>query len=145
MEKIKKDLKSYSILILAFCLITLVRNVVELCTFGLPQVAVSGEMTESTLRALGIASVVLSFVLLLPQAFIGVVGVKIANGANIKCKAHIVLAIVLAVICVSAVICGVIDLFSVFNVGNMLGVLDCAVDVLLYVCYYLCALKIITK
>jgi hypothetical protein len=108
-------------------------------------VAVSGEMTESTLRALGIASVVLSFVLLLPQAFIGVVGVKVAGGANIKCKAHIVLAIVLAVICLVAVICGVIDLFSAFNVGNMLGVLDCAVDVLLYVCYYLCARKIITK
>lgn len=144
MEKNKKDLKSYSVIILAFCAITLIRNVVELCTVGLPQIAVVGA-TESTLRALGIASVSISFALLLPQAFVGVVGIKVANGENIKCKAHMVLAIVLAVICAIAVIMGIVDLFSAFSVGIMLGVLDCAVDVLLYVCYYLCARKIITK
>ena len=80
MDKNRKDLKSYSILILVLVALTLIRSIVNFCTNGLPQAeglpAGSGKELVQISTIIGL---VVGILLLIPQVYVGVKGIKVAN------------------------------------------------------------------
>ena len=142
MEKTRKQLKEYSIVILILTAITLVRAIVSVCVKGLPLPAVIPQgMTVEMVRIVSIISFALTFVFLIPQVYVGLKGMKISDGATCN-KAPRVWALVLAILAGIATISSAIDLFKAFNVDQLLTVIDVAVDLLLFTCAYLCLRKI---
>lgn len=146
MEKKRKDLKIYSILILAFVAISLIKIIVTTCINGFPQVEEIPEgMTETTVRIVTIIAFVLSFIVLLPQVYVGIKGLKISAGVATEGKAHLTWAIVLAVVAAFSVISSIIEATKAFDVKFILNAVDSAVDVLLFISYYLLVRKIASE
>ena len=142
MEQNKKELKWLSIVILALVALSLIRAIVNVCINGLPVAKdVPAGMTKELVQIVTIIAFVASLLLLLPQIYLGVKGLKIANGAE-SGKAHLVWAIVLIVLSAIAAINGISNLTKVFNLDSVMNLLGPAVDVLLFVCYYVYARKI---
>lgn len=146
MEKNRKDLKAYSIVILAFVALVLIQNIIELCVAGLPQpTEILEGMTEEIYKIAVIVILVISFIFLIPQVYIGVKGIMVANNPEIGGKAHIGWAFALAIISALALISSIFDLIKVFNVPNVLTVITTAIDVIVFICYYIIARKIANK
>ena len=143
MEKTRKDLKIYAILILAFAALTLIMEIITLCVKGLPIPAqLPAGVTQEMAKITAIVSCVISFIIYLPQFYLGFKGLKIADEGEVTGKGPKVWAIILAVVAIIATISALITLFNAFNFDNVVNVLNPAVDVLLYVCYYICVKKI---
>ena len=139
----KKDLKVVSIVILALLALTLVRTIVNACVNGIPQIQATQGLSKDILQIASIIAFVLAFVFLLPQLYIGVKGIKIADGGEFG-KAPFVWTIILGILAVIATISALSNMFKAFNFDTILVAVDCALDVALYVCYYLC-IKSIAK
>ena len=140
MEKNKKDLKALSLVILFLAALTLVRIVVNVCVNGLPKVELEGVTPEVT-NIVAIVALALSCVLLLPQVYVGVKGLKIANGGQGN-KWHIVIAIILAICSLTAVVSSAISMFKSFNFDTSLTVVDHFLDVAIFIMYIITARKI---
>lgn len=141
MEKNRKELKSFSILILALVALSLIRAIVNVCLNGVPQISATEGLTKEMIQVVSIIALVVSLLLLLPQIYVGVKGIKIANGAP-SGKAHIVWAIILAVCAVIALISAISALIKAFNFDSILNLIDPAVDVAAYVFYYIYARRV---
>ena len=143
MEKTRNNLKAYSIIILAFAAITLIVEIVTLCVKGLPIPAtLPAGVTQEFAKITVIITCAISFVIYIPQFYVGLKGLKIANGENVSVKGPKVWAVILAVLAIIATISALSSLFKAFNFDTFMNVLDPAVDVLLYVCYFFCVKKI---
>ena len=140
MEKNKKNLKTISYAILFLVALSLIRLIVDICVSGLPKVDVEGVSPE-TANIMAIITVVLSFVLLLPQVYVGVKGVKIANGGKGD-KWHIVVAFILGICALTAVVSCCISMVKTFNFDTVLAVVDSALDVAIFALYIISARKI---
>jgi hypothetical protein len=140
MEKNKKELKTLSYAILFLVTLSLIRLIVDICVNGLPKVNVEGVSAEVA-NVMTIVAVVLSFVLLLPQVYVGVKGVKIANGGKGD-KWHIVIAVILGICALTAVVSNCISMVKTFNFDTVLAVVDSALDVAIFVWYIITARKI---
>jgi hypothetical protein len=140
MEKNKKELKTLSYAILFLVALSLIRLIVDICVNGLPKVNVEGVSAEVA-NVMTIVAVVLSFVLLLPQVYVGVKGVKIANGGKAD-KWHIVIAVILGICALTAVVSNCISMVKTFNFDTVLAVVDSALDVAIFVWYIITARKI---
>jgi hypothetical protein len=140
MEKNKKELKTLSYAILFLVALSLIRLIVDICVNGLPKVNVEGVSAEVA-NVMTIVAVVLSFVLLLPQVYVGVKGVKIANGGKGD-KWHIVIAVILGICALTAVVSNCISMVKTFNFDTVLAVVDSALDVAIFVWYIITARKI---
>lgn len=144
MEKNKKELKILSILILALVAFSLVRSIVNVCIKGFTVNDVPAGMSKDLVLVVTIIAYVISLLILLPQIYIGVKGIMIANGAE-SGKAHMIWAIILAVLAAVTVISATSNLFKAFSFGALLNVLDPATDIVVYVFYYMYARKIACK
>ena len=142
MEKNRKDLKTLSILILVLTGLTLVRSITELIVNGLPQVPESNELSQGILRITAIISLVIGLLLLLPQVYVGIKGMKIADGAP-SGKAPLVWAIILAVLAAISTISGLSNMLGALTFGSALNFVDCALDVVVYIFYFILARKVI--
>lgn len=143
MEKAKKELKIYSVLILVFVAFALVKSIVSICINGFPKMEPLPEgVTPEVANVLVIITFVVSLLLLIPQIYIGLKGVMISNGASVGGKAHLVWAIILAVCAAIATIDAFAGMFKAFNVDNVLTAFNVLVDLALYVCYYIYARKV---
>ena len=142
MEKNRKDLKILSILILVLTGLTLVRSITELIVNGLPQVPESNELSQGILRITAIISLVIGLLLLLPQVYVGIKGMKIADGAP-SGKAPLVWAIILAVLAAISTISGLSNMLGALTFGSALNFVDCALDVVVYIFYFILARKVI--
>ena len=142
MEKNRKDLKILSILILVLTGLTLVRSITELIVNGLPQVPESNELSQGILRVTAIISLVIGLLLLLPQVYVGIKGMKIADGAP-SGKAPLVWAIILAVLAAISTISGLSNMLGALTFGSALNFVDCALDVVVYIFYFILARKVI--
>ena len=144
MEKNRKNLKTYSIL--AFVVASLIKIVVSVCINGLPQLAEIPEgVTKEMAQIATIIAFVISLVVLIPQIYVGVKGLKIGNGATTDGKAHMIWAIILAAFAALSSILAIIESIKVYDFNYVLNALDAAVDVLLFISYYLLARKIASK
>jgi hypothetical protein len=78
---------------------------------------------------------VVGFILLLPQTYVGIKGMKISNKPG-SSKAHIVWAVILAALSVIGIFSPVSELIRGVDVsGNVLAVVDMALDVIIYIEY----------
>ena len=141
MEKNRKDLKVVSIAILALLGLTLVRTIVNACIQGIPQIQATEGLSQEAIKIASIIAFVLTFVLLLPQVYVGVKGIKIANGGEFG-KAPFIWVIILGVLAVVATISALSNMFKAFNFDTVLVAVDCALDVAIYLCYYISLRKI---
>lgn len=140
MEKNKKELKTLSYAILFLVALSLIRLIVDICVNGLPKVNVEGVSAEVA-NVMTIVAVVLSFVLLLPQVYVGVKGVKIANGGK-SSKWHIIIAAILGICALTAVVSNCVSMVKTFNFDTVLAVVDSALDVAIFAWYIITARKI---
>ena len=142
MEKNKKELKSFSILILAIVALSLIRNIVGLCVSGIPQPTESFEgMTQDMVQTISIISFVLALVLFVPQIYLGIKGIMIANGAT-SGKTHIVWAIILIIISIIALIFELVTLINAFNIDTVMNALEPAIELALFAFYYVYACRV---
>jgi hypothetical protein len=139
MEKNKKELKLLSIAILVLAALVVVKSILNVCINGIKVEPVEG-LSAEVVQVIAIIAFVLSFVVLLPQIYVGIKGIQIANGAK-SGKAHIVWAVILAVFAVIALISSFGGLAK-FSFNAVLNVITPAIDVLLYVCYIIYARKV---
>ena len=117
MENTRKELKLTSIVILVFAALSLV-SVITSIIFG--DFSSLADTPDGVLLASKIIVVVIAALILLPQVYVGVKGIKIAK-APVSTKAHIVWAAILLVISVISVIMFVADLFKAGNTAQEVG------------------------
>ena len=135
MKETKRNLKVLSYVILALAAYSLIRVALDIFLFtdfsSLPEGA-----TATTVLIGQITVIVVSFLLLLPQVYVGVKGIKVSNTPD-SSKAHIVWAIILAVFSAIGVVGAVSDLVGKNGelVGNLLETADMVIDVCLYITY----------
>lgn len=94
MEKTRKNLKTISIVILIFAGLTLLGVIGEICFGDLNKAEIPEGSPENILLITKIFLLSLTVVLVLPQVYVGVKGIKFANAPD-SSKAHIVWAIIL--------------------------------------------------
>ena len=142
MEKNRKALKTLSILILVLAGLTLVGSIIELIVNGLPQAPGADGLSQGILKITAIISLVIGLLLLLPQVYVGIKGMKIADGAP-SGKAPLVWAIILAVLAAISTISGLSNMLGALTFSSALNFVDCALDVVVYIFYFILARKVI--
>lgn len=143
MERNKKNLKVLSILILALAVYSLIRIVLSVFSIDLnPEDLTDG--ASATLLLIGqIFVCVVSFILLIPQIFVGIKGIKVSNNPD-SSKAHIVWAVILTVLSVIGILSPASELIKgVAVLDNLLAVADMALDAIIYIEYINYAKKLV--
>lgn len=143
MEKNKKNLKVLSILILALAVYSLIRIVLSVFSIDLnPEDLTDG--ASATLLLIGqIFVCVVSVILLIPQIFVGIKGIKVSNNPD-SSKAHIVWAVILTVLSVIGILSPASELIKgVAVLDNLLAVADMVLDAIIYIEYISYAKKLV--
>ena len=142
MEKNRRDLKSLSMLVLLLVALDAILKIVTVCLKGLPEVEQIPEgMSADTVKIASAILFVLGFVVFLPQIYVGLKGMKIADGA--KCtKAFIVWTVILLAFAAIATISALATLFQTFNVNNILTLVSHALDAIIFAYIFVCTRKI---
>ena len=142
MEEIRKGLKSFSLVVLLLVALDVILNVTTLCIKGLPKMDPLPEgMTEELAKVGAIIAVVLSFIVFLPQIYVGLKGMKIADGAS-STKAFVVWTVILLAFAAIATISALATLFQTFNVNNILTLVSHALDAIIFAYIFVCTRKI---
>ena len=124
MEKAKNQLKVSSFVILFFVAVSLVNVVLQIF---------SGKLNVAGMNDIAkIVAIVISVLLLLPEIYIGVKGLKMAKAPD-SSKAHIVWAAILMVFMVIALIDPISALANAQNVSNNIASLA---KIILEICIY---------
>lgn len=142
MNKERKTLKEYSVVILIFAAFSLARIIVEACLYGFGIQAISLEGVSEDLVKIGlIVFFISSLILLIPNAYVGVKGIKEAESPT-SARAHIVWALILAILSLVGTITAIVDIINGFSIDQLFILLDVAVDTVLFYAYYLTAKKV---
>ena len=142
MEKNRKELKTLSILVLALVAIDVILNIITACVNGIPKVQeVPAGMTRELADAIAMVTFILAFVVFIPQIYVGIKGIKIANGAE-SGKAHMIWAIILAIFACISVITAISSISKGVNANSIMNIISPAVDLFIFVCYFIYARKI---
>ena len=143
MKETKRNLKVLSIVILAMAVYSLIRVVLSVFTMDFDTSNLPDGATASIVLAGQIAVCVISLILLLPQVFVGVKGIKVSNTPD-SSKAHIVWAVILTVFSSIGVISPVLNLIQKTDiVGNLFEAADMAIDAVIYIVYIKCAKQLL--
>jgi uncharacterized membrane protein len=135
MEKNRKNLKVISILILALAVYSFARLALSVFTIEVNPENLAEGVSSSLLLVGQIFVCVVGFILLLPQIYVGIKGIKVSNKPD-SSKAHIVWAVILAALSVIGIFSPVSELIQgVDVVGNVLAAVDMALDVIIYIEY----------
>ena len=141
MEKNKKELKILSILILVLVAWSVIKAIVNVCLYGMPKLEATEGVSQEVMQVAGVIVFVLSFVVLLPQVYVGVKGILVAD-KGAKGKGHIIWAIILAVLAAIAAISSAISVFKAFSADNLVSLGLAATDLAVYLAYFVIARKI---
>ena len=110
METSRKNLKSMSLLVLVLAALALARNIMAVVSTGFKVDNIPEGMTEAFVKATMIGAFIGSIILLIPQIYVGIKGLKIANNPEISSKGCIIVAKVLLVLAIIATVFSVADL-----------------------------------
>ena len=143
MEKNKKNLKILSILILALAVYSFARLVLSVFTIDFNPENLADGVSSSYLLIGQIFVCVVSVILLIPQIFVGIKGIKVSNNPD-SSKAHIVWAVILTVLSVIGILSPASELIKgVAVLDNLLAVADMALDAIIYIEYINYAKKLV--
>jgi uncharacterized membrane protein len=143
MEKNKKNLKILSILILALAVYSLIRIVLSVFLIDLNPEDLTDGASATHLLIGQIFVCVVSVILLIPQIFVGIKGIKVSNNPD-SSKAHIVWAVILTVLSVIGILSPASELIKgVAVLDNLLAVADMALDAIIYIEYINYAKKLV--
>lgn len=143
MNKARENLKIYSIIILATTAITLIRFVVGIATGGLALGNTGDAVVDATVRTAVIVTLVVGLILLIPQIYVGLKGLKIAKDPSVAGKAHIVWAVILTILCGISTISAISTLLNSTNLANdIIVLLDNLIDVVIYIGFIKCAKQV---
>ena len=135
MEKTRKQLKEISVVILILAAFSLIRSVIDVILTDFSQASRLEGVTPGLILATQIFLIVFAFVLMIPEIYVGVKGIKIANASS-SSKAPIVWAVILAIFSGVGVVSSVSSLIHQGDlVGDLLALANTVVDVLLYITY----------
>ena len=130
----RNHLKEASFLVLLFTAFSFIRMIIQLFVgfeADPTQVGVSHEIIVATM----IVVFVVGLILLLPQLYVGVKGMKIAKNPT-SSKGHIVWAVILLVFSAFGIISTVTSIAEQINVvDNVITLVDHALDVIVYCMY----------
>ena len=136
MKESRKNLKVLSFVILALAVYSLIRVALSVFTLNFDLDNLPEGVTAGVVLAGQIIVCVISFLLLLPQTYVGIKGIKVSNNPD-SSKAHIVWAVILAVCSVLGVVSSVSNLINNNSdlVGNLFELADMVIDVCMYIAY----------
>jgi hypothetical protein len=142
MSNSRNHLKEASFLVLLFTAFSFIRMIIQLFVgfeADPTQVGVSHEIIVATM----IVMFVVGLILLLPQLYVGVKGMKIAKNPT-SSKGHIVWAVILLVFLAFGIISTVTSIAEQINVvDNVITLVDHALDVIVYCMYIKYANKVL--
>ena len=144
MEQSRKNLKTYSIIVLALAILALIEMVFELFFGEINNAQIPEGAPENILMITKIVLAAITLLLYLPQIYIGIKGISVAKNPD-SSKAHITLGMILFVLTAVSLISpamAIIRLEDVF--GNVARFLSVAVDAAILFCYVKYA-KIVSK
>ena len=134
MSNSRNHLKEASFLVLLFTAFSFIRIIIQLFVgfeADPTQVGVSHEIIVATM----IVMLVVGLILLLPQLYVGVKGMKIAKNPT-SSKGHIVWAVILLVFSAFGIIATVSSIAEQVNVvDNVITLVNHALDVIVYCMY----------
>lgn len=133
MENSRKNLKFMSIAMLILAALSFARILLDLIFTDFTQAALTVEGFSQEFVTAGIIIVaVISFILLLPQIYIGIKGLRVAKNPD-SSRGHIVWAVVLLIFAIIALVSGVIDMIDAGKIkDNISSVVNMILDVVIY-------------
>ena len=143
MNNSRNHLKEASFLVLLFTAFSFIRMIIQIFVVGFEvdpaQVDASHEIVVVTM----IITFVISLILLLPQLYVGVKGMKIAKNPT-SSKGHIVWAVILLVFSAFGIVFTVSSIPEQINViDNVITLVDHALDVIVYCMYIKYAIRVL--
>lgn len=144
MEKARKNLKNLSIVILAFAGLTLIDTVFELLFGSFNNAEIPEGSPDNILLITKIFVAVVALIMLLPQVYIGVKGLKVAKNPD-SSRGHIVWGTILFVLTLIGLVSPVLALIRMEDAAaNIAQILSVAVDAAIF-WYYVKFAKIVSK
>ena len=135
MKNSRKNLKGMSILIFVFALITCVRHVLSIFVGDFDMATIPEGSSAGLVLALQIVSCVTAVILMIPDFYIGIKGIKVANNPD-SSKAHIVWATILAIFAVIGALSAVSGMTKGGDIlDNIFNVIGSALNVAIYAFY----------
>jgi uncharacterized membrane protein YhaH (DUF805 family) len=132
MEKARKNLRISSIVILIFAGLSLINIVAQLIWGDFSNAPIPDGSSDSILLIAKTVLLGVSLLLLIPDVYIGVKGLKAAKNPS-SSKEHIVWATILFVLSIIALISPILGLFSSDSVRESISaILSCLVQILIY-------------
>ena len=143
MDTNRKHLRDLSGLVLFFALLAAIGLVSDALALDFNIQNLPDNVSEGIASFMRIFLCVFGFILLLPQIYVGVKGLKIAKNPTTS-KGHIVWAIILTVCTVMSIPSPISDIAQGVQVGaNIMELFRLAIDILLYVTYVVCAKRVL--
>lgn len=135
MTKSRTQLKIASIIVLIFTALSLF-NIVAGLVFGeLPEAEMPEGAPENLLLITQIFVLVITAIMLIPQVYVGVKGIKVANKPN-SSKAHIIWAIILLAFAVGALATPISAIVTMEDVvSNVFSIISIAVEIVVFLIY----------
>lgn len=132
MEKARKNLRITSIVVLIFAGLSLINIVAQLIWGDFSNAPIPEGSSDSVLFIAKIVLFGISLLLLIPDVYIGVKGLKVAKKPG-SSKGHIVWAIILFVLSIIALISPIVSLFSAESIRESISaILSGLVQILIY-------------
>lgn len=134
MENSRKNLKILSVVMLILAGLSLARIATEVVS-GFRVETIPLETTRTIYLVSVVIAAIISAVLVVPQIYIGVKGIKVSKNPD-SSNAHIVWARILLVLAIIAVVICVVRLVKSDDLlGDILATVDAVVDVILYISF----------
>lgn len=135
MTKSRTQLKIASIIVLIFTALSLF-NIVAGLVFGeLPKAEIPDDAPENLLLITQIFVLVITAIMLIPQVYVGVKGIKVANKPT-SSKAHIIWAIILLAFAVGALATPISAIVTMEDVvSNVFSIISIAAEIVVFLIY----------
>lgn len=143
MSNSRRHLKEASFLVLLFAAFSFIRMIIQIFVVGFNGESEQVGASRELMVAVMIVTFVVSMILLLPQLYVGVKGMKIAKAPTMS-KGHIVWAVILLVFAVFGMISAVSSIAEKTQIAdNIIALVDHSLDVIVYCMYIKYANKVL--
>jgi hypothetical protein len=145
MEKSRKNLKEFSYLILILMGLSLIRSILDMVINGVNVDTEKTNLPEGLVMPVIVITVAISFILYIPQLYIGLKGLKLAKDPSTSpFKAPIVWAMILLIASIFGVISAIQGLAeSKDTIANILSLANHTLDVCVYFLFVTYAKQVI--